>query len=174
MNDPQYPTGKFVPKTSPLTDDERASLVDRIRAAPAELRAAVEGLSDSQLDTPYREGGWSPRQITHHVADSHLNAFVRFKLGVTESKPTIKPYDQAEWAKLADSTLPIASSLGIVDGLHLRWVHLLESFAPADFTRALIHPEFGEIDLDYLLQMYAWHGRHHATQVSELRTRSGW
>jgi hypothetical protein len=174
MSDPRYPTGRFAPKGTELTAGERHALVDRIRVAPDELRASVSGLSDVQLDTPYRDGGWTPRQIAHHVADSHLNAFVRFKLALTESKPTIKPYDQVEWAKLPDAALPVAPSLEIVDGVHERWVRILEALAPADFAKALVHPEIGVIDLDYLLQLYAWHGRHHATQVGELRKRSGW
>ncbi len=173
--DLRYPTGRFTPKGAPLTAEERAALVERIEELPAELRAAVRGLDDEQLDTPYRDGGWSPRQITHHVADSHLNAFVRTKLALTEDRPTIKPYDQEAWAGLPDvSGPPVETSLAIVDGLHARWSRLLRSLAPEQFARAMVHPEIGDIDLDFLLQLYGWHGRHHITQIKELRARKGW
>jgi hypothetical protein len=174
-DDVRYPTGKFMPKGAPLTAEERAALVERIEALPAELRAALRGLDDAQLDTPYREGGWSPRQIAHHVADSHLNAFIRMKLALTEERPTIKPYDQEAWAALPDvSGLPVEHSLAIVDGLHARWAGLLRALATDQFARAVVHPEVGDIDLDFLLQLYGWHGRHHATQITELRARNGW
>lgn len=175
MESLQYPTGKFAPKGAPLTDDERTALQGRIRSLPGEARAALRGLSEAQLGTPYREGGWSPRQIVHHLADSHMNAFIRFKLALTEDVPTIKPYQQERWSELADVRgVPVETSLAILEGLHERWARLLASLAPADFTRRLRHPEIGEIDLDFLLQMYGWHGRHHVTQVTELRAREGW
>ncbi len=175
MESLQYPTGKFAPKGAPLTPDERRELQARIRTLPGEVRAAVKGLTDPQLDTPYREGGWSPRQVAHHLADSHLNAFVRFKLALTEDVPTIKPYDQERWSALADVRgVPVDASLAILDGLHERWSRLLGSLTEVDFARSLRHPEIGEIDLDFLLQMYGWHGRHHATQISDLRQRRGW
>lgn len=175
MSEDRYPIGEFEPKGEPLTSDERAALAERVTALPSDLDAAVEGLDEEQLDTPYRVGGWSPRQIVHHLADSHMNAFVRFKLGLTEERPTIKPYDQDAWTMLSDvERVPVAASLGIVHGLHARWARLLEGMADADFRRKLVHPEIGEIDLDYLLQMYAWHGHHHTTQIRELRTRMGW
>lgn len=168
----QFPTGRFSPKGAPLTDEERAAFRQRIAALPGEARAAVSGLDDAVLDTPYREGGWSPRQIIHHLADSHLNAFTRFKLGLTEDLPTIKPYDQELWAATADvSGVGVEASLAILDGLHERWARLLESLTPADFGRHLNHPEIGSIDLDFLLQLYAWHGRHHVAQVHGLRAR---
>lgn len=174
MIDERYPTGRFSAKGAPLTPEERAERVARIAALPAESRAAVAGLSDEQLDTPYREGGWSPRQITHHLADSHLNAFIRFKLGLAEDGPTIKPYDQDAWAAMPDSSLPVEASLGILDGMHARWVRLLETMTPEDFGRTVAHPEMGDIDLDFLLDLYAWHGRHHTTQITSLRDRQAW
>lgn len=171
----QYPTGRFSPKGAPLTDLERAAFRRRIAALPAEARSAVSGLDEAALDTPYREGGWSPRQIVHHLADSHLNAFTRFKLGITEDLPTLKPYDQDRWAETADvSGVGVDASLSILEGLHERWARLLESLAPPDFGRLLNHPEIGAIDLDFLLQLYAWHGAHHVAQVTALRVRRGW
>jgi hypothetical protein len=175
MESIQYPTGKFAPKGAPLTPDERRALMARIRALPGEARAAVRGLTDVQLDTPYREGGWCPRQIVHHLADSHANAFVRFKLALTEDAPTVKTYQQDRWAVLADVCgVPVEPSLSILDGLHERWSCLLEAMTSDDFTRCVHHPELGDIDLDFLLQMYGWHGRHHVTQVTALRAREGW
>lgn len=175
MDPLQYPTGRFSPKGAPLTDEERATFRERIAALPAEARAAVAGLDDAALDTPYREGGWSPRQIVHHLADSHLNAFVRFKLALTEDVPTIKPYHQDRWAATADvAGVGVDASLAILDGLHLRWARLLERLESADFGRRLRHPEIGEIDVDFLLQMYAWHGGHHVAQLRGLRAREGW
>jgi hypothetical protein len=173
--DLRYPTGKFAPKRAPLTTEERAALVERIAALPAELRAALHGLDDAQLDTPYREGGWSPRQIAHHVADSHLNAFIRVKLALTEDRPTVKPYDQEAWAALPDvSRLPVEHSLSIVDGLHARWTVLLRELTADQFSRVAVHPEMGDVDVDFLLQLYGWHGHHHTTQITDLRARSGW
>ena len=175
MESIQYPTGKFAAKGAPLTSDERRALIARIRALPGEARAAVRGLTDAQLDTPYRDGGWSARQIVHHLADSHANAFVRFKLALTEDAPTVKTYQQDRWAVLADvQGVPVEASLSILDGLHERWSRLLESMAGEDFARGVRHPEMGDIELDFLLQMYGWHGRHHVTQVTALRAREGW
>lgn len=175
MESLKYPTGKFAPKGAPLTEDERAALMTRIRTLPGEARAAARGLTDAQLDTPYREGGWSPRQIIHHLADSHLNAFVRFKLALTEDEPTVKPYDQERFSTLSDVRgVPVEASLAILEGLHERWSRLLSSLTPAEFARKVHHPEIGPIDLDFLLQMYGWHGRHHVTQVTDLRAREGW
>jgi hypothetical protein len=174
MDDLRYPIGSFTPKEGPLTPEERGDLVGRIRALPTALKVALEGLSEGQLDTPYREGGWSPRQIAHHLADSHLNAFVRTKLAATEDRPTIKPYDQEKWAESADVLgVPVESSTAILTGLHDRWARLLDSLEEQDFGRELEHPEVGEIDVDFLLQLYAWHGRHHVSQITELRKRMG-
>lgn len=175
MDDLRFPTGRFSPKGAPLTPAERTDFIERIAALPGQLAQAVAGLTDPQLDTPYREGGWCPRQIAHHIADSHMNAFVRFKLALTEDVPTIRPYAQEAWAATADVRgVPVEASLGIVDGLHQRWVALLGSLAGSDFARRVSHPEIGEIDVDFLLSMYAWHGHHHATQIAALRNRQGW
>ncbi len=174
-DDLRYPTGKFSPKTGPLGADERAILTDRIAEVPALLEEALGGLSDEQLDTPYRDGGWSPRQLTHHIADSHLNSFIRFKLAVTEENPKICTYEQAPWAETPDvRDVPVSASLAIVRGLHERWVHLLRSLRPDDFGRTVQHPEHGRIDLDFLLQLYAWHGHHHVAHIQGLRARQGW
>ena len=174
MTDLRYPIGNFS-YDGAMTDARRAACVARIAAAPAALRAAVAGLSDAQLDTPYRPGGWTVRQVVHHVPDSHLNAYCRFKLALTEDNPSIKPYDEAAWAKVADTArTPLEVSLALLDALHTRWVVLLESMTSADFARPLQHPERGAITLDWMLQLYAWHGRHHAAHVMELRKRQGW
>jgi hypothetical protein len=171
----QYPVGRFAPQPDPLTPDQRVSLIARIAVVPARARAAVDGLSDAHLDTPYREGGWSPRQIVHHLADSHLNAFTRVKLALTEDRPVIKPYDQDRWSEQADVLgVPVVSSLSILDGLHHRWVLLWNAMADDDFGRKALHPEIGEVSVDFLLQMYGWHGDHHVTQVEQLRQRRGW
>jgi hypothetical protein len=146
-----------------------------VAAAPAKLREAVRGLTPDRLDTPYRDGGWTPRQIVHHVPDSHLNAYVRFKLALTEDVPLIKPYDQDLWAGLDDSRLtPIETSLALVEALHVRWVILLRSLPDASFQRTFNHPEMGIVPLDRVLALYAWHGQHHAAQIAALRERRGW
>ena len=175
MDDLRYPAGRFTPKGAPLTPEERADFMDGIAALPGELKEALAGLSDAQLDMPYRDGGWSSRQIAHHIADSHLNAFVRFKLALTEDVPTIKPYGQEAWAALADvHGVPVEASVKIVEGLHQRWAQLLRALTPEQFARGLAHPEIGEIDLDFLLSLYSWHGHHHVTQIVALRQRQGW
>lgn len=171
--DLRYPIGP-ADKSSPLTGGERAQRIHAIAATPAQLRLAVAGLSDAQLDTPYRPGGWTVRQTVHHVADSHMNAFVRFRLGLTEDNPTIKPYDEKAWAELADMRLPVEISLRLLDGLHERLVHLLRSQTDAAFRRQIFHPENGPMTLDAMLSLYAWHGRHHTAHVTALRSRQGW
>lgn len=174
MSDPRYPVGKFEHRAS-LTPDDRRALIDEIEAAPKRLREAVDGLSDEQLDTPYRFGGWSLRQVVHHVPDSHLSAYTRLKLALTEESPTIKPYDESAWAMLPDAReTPIEVSLSLLDAVHYRFVLLLRAMRDEDFARKLVHPEHGTMDLDWLLQMYAWHGRHHVGHVTSLRERSGW
>ena len=159
--DLRYPVGR--PDRNPaLTPGERAQRIDTIAAAPAQLRLAVAGLSDQQLDTPYRPGGWTVRQVVHHVADSHINAYVRFRLALTEEQPRIKTYEEHLWAELIDAkTADPSLSLALLDALHHRWHLLLSSLGPADFARTATHPESGLINVDYLLQMYSWHGRHH-------------
>ncbi len=172
--DLRYPVGRFRRVTS-LTEAERQESIEAIAAAPARLRAAVLGLSDEQLDTPYRPDGWTVRQVVHHVPDSHMNAYIRWKLALTEDNPTIKVYRQDLWAGLADSLeTPVEVSLSLLEGLHDRWVRLLRSLAPEDFTRPLTHPENGPMTLDGLLVLYAWHGRHHVAHIAGLRERRGW
>lgn len=158
-----------------LTSQERRSAVDAIAATPSALRAAVKGLTDAQLDTPYRPEGWTVRQLVHHVADSHMNAYTRFRLALTEDNPTIKPYDEAAWAELPDArSLPIGVSLDLLDRIHERLVHLLRATKDADFQRTLQHPENGPMTMDSLLAVYAWHGRHHTAHVTRLRERMKW
>ena len=151
-------------------------MIGQIAAAPAHMREAVRGLSGEQLDTPYRDGGWSVRQVVHHVPDSHLNAYIRMKFALTENAPQIKPYDEAEWAKLADSRVtPVETSLTLLESLHERWVGLMRSLRVEDFARTLRHPEHeGILTLDWLIAMYAWHGRHHVAHITTLRERNGW
>jgi hypothetical protein len=153
----------------------RKRSIAAIRETPSALRAAVRGLSEAQLNTPYRDGGWTVRQVVHHVPESHMNAYIRFKLALTEDNPTIKPYNEDAWSNLGDVPLaPIEWSLDLLEALHARWVTLLELLPPADFARPLVHPDMGPIQLDRLLQMYAWHGPHHVAHVTTLRARSGW
>ena len=172
--DLRYPIGK-VQRVEKLTESQRRELIDAIAQTPAKLRAAVAGLNDKQLDTPYRPGGWTVRQVVHHLPDSHLNSFVRFKLALTEDEPTIKPYDEARWAELPDSKAPIEVSLSLLEDLHKRWILLLNALAPAEWQRTLRHPERpGPTTLDDNLQIYAWHGRHHVAHITALRERNGW
>ncbi len=171
--DLRYPIGR-PDRSSALSNEARRAAFDAMAATPAALRQAVDGLSDEQLDTAYRPGGWTVRTLVHHVADSHMNAYTRFKLALTEDNPTIKPYDESAWAQLADSTLPIAGSLAILDGVHERLDHLLRATPAESFARTLQHPENGPMTLDALLGVYAWHGRHHTAHVLALRDRSGW
>jgi uncharacterized damage-inducible protein DinB len=154
--------------------EERNSKIGEIRAFPPILRAAVDGLNDQQLDTRYRDGGWTARQVVHHVADSHANAYLRFKWLATEDHPTIKIYDQDVWASLPDSLLSVESSLRLLDGLHERWAGFLESLPAEAWSRTGMHPERGEVSLDNLLEIYSWHGAHHAGQITDLRARQGW
>lgn len=172
--DVQYPVGKFKPVTE-LNYAQRENLIGEIASAPERLKAAVAGLDDAQLDTPYREGGWTVRQVVHHLADSHLNAYVRFRLALTEAAPKIKTYDQAKWAELSDArTAPAGLSLGLLESLHGRWARLLQSLDAADFSKTIDHPEHGPMTLDHSLALYAWHGRHHVAHITALRERLGW
>jgi uncharacterized damage-inducible protein DinB len=174
MPDLRFPIGPC-PRDADLTPEKRRLWTDSIARTPQLLRDAVAGLRDEQLDTPYREGGWSVRQLVHHVPDSHLNAYTRFRLALTEVEPTIKPYDQQAWAELADSrNAPIEPSLALLEALHQRWVAMLESLADDDFARRFRHPEIGVVTLGEVLGMYAWHGPHHAAHVRGLRERKGW
>ncbi len=174
MTDLRYPIGKFAYDGS-LTEDQKQKFLDDIAHAPSNLRAEVKGLTDQQLDTPYRPEGWTVRQVTHHVPDSHLNAYIRTKLALTEEEPTIKPYAEDRWAQLADTrATPVEVSLALLDSLHDRWVRLLRSLQPNDLKRTYRHPERGVMDLSQTLAMYAWHGRHHVAHITGLRERNGW
>ena len=174
MKDPRYPIGKWE-RREELTPEERHDLIDAIAVMPAALRAAASGLTDAQLDTPYREGGWTLRQVVHHVPDSHLNAYVRFKLALTEENPTIRPYDEASWAALHDSrATPLATSLSLLESLHDRWVHLLQGMSDTDFRRTLEHPDNGQMTLDTMLSLYGWHGRHHTGHITATRESRAW
>ncbi|MFZ0861886.1 MAG: bacillithiol transferase BstA [Candidatus Sulfotelmatobacter sp.] len=174
MNDLRYPNGKFS-YDGHLTEDQKRAFLDDIAQTPANLRAAVKGLSEAQLDTPYRPGGWTVRQVVHHVPDSHLNSYVRFKLALTEDEPTIKPYAEDRWAELADTkTTPVEVSLTMLESLHDRWLRLLRSLTPEDWKRTFRHPELGAMTLEKTLALYAWHGRHHVAHITALREREGW
>ncbi|HYE86822.1 MAG TPA: putative metal-dependent hydrolase [Vicinamibacterales bacterium] len=159
--DPRFPTGKFVFVPN-QTAAERRDRIAAIGSFPSELKAAMPG---ARVDTPYREGGWTARQVVHHLADSHMNAFVRFRLTLTEDRPTVKPYREAEWAKLADSTLDPALSIQLLDALHQRWHVMLQAMSEADFSREAIHPDHGPVTIEWFLQVYAWHGRHHIGHI---------
>jgi uncharacterized damage-inducible protein DinB len=174
MNDARYPIGKFSYNGN-LTENQKGTFLNEIAQAPARLRAAVKGLTEAQLDTPYRPGGWTVRQVVHHVPDSHLNAYVRFKLALTEDAPTIKPYAEDRWAKLADTkATPVEVSLTLLDSLHDRWVRLLRALTTEEWKRTFRHPDLGPMTLEKTLALYAWHGRHHVAHVTALREREGW
>lgn len=170
--DPRYPVGRFDVRAG-VSDYELPRLIDQIADLPSRVRAAVEGLSEEQLETPYREGGWTVRQVVHHLPDSHVNAYVRTRLALTEDEPTIKPYEEARWAELPDArTGPVELSLTLLDGLHHRWVLLLRSLDSAQFDRTIRHPELGVMKLDTLVGLYAWHGRHHLAHITGVRERT--
>src|SRR5882672_4250054 len=174
MSDPRYPIGKFNYDGAP-SDEQRKKLVEDIAQTPTALRAAVKGLSPQQIETPYRDGGWTVRQVVHHLPDSHLNAYLRFKLALTEDQPTIKPYMEDRWAELQDTqSTPLEVSLALLDSLHTRWVRLLRSLKSADWKRNFLHPEMGAVSLEKSLALYSWHGQHHVAHVTELRKRMGW
>ena len=169
----RYPIGRLLLDATP-TPEKRIGWIASIEELPARMREAVAGLSDGRLDTPYRAGGWTVRQLVHHVADSHMNAYVRLKLALTETAPAVKGYDEKLWAELPDSRLPVEVSLTLLESLHGRWVTLLRSMKDETFERAWLHPEHGQRDLDFMLQLYAWHSRHHVAHVRSLREREGW
>ena len=172
--DPRYPVGKFEAPAS-YTPALRSQLIDTLAAQPAQLRTALHGLSPAQLDTPYRDGGWTVRQVAHHVPDSHANAYVRMRLALTEDTPSVKPYDEAKWAELPDArTMPPEVSLALLDALHARWVVLLRALTPEQFARRYVHPEYGTVPMEWVLAQYAWHGRHHIAQITTLRAAKGW
>jgi len=175
MSDPRYPVGPFVLEGA-ITPARREEWIGQIADAPLQLRSAVRGLSEAQFDTPYRDGGWTVRQVVHHVPDSHLNAYIRFKLALTEDNPTIKPYEEGRWAELPDTVATqIGVSLMLLEALHRRWVMLLRAMNEADWARTYFHPEHQKaFRLDGILAMYAWHGRHHVAHITGLRNRLGW
>lgn len=172
-DDLRFPVGRYTPGGE-ITPEQRQEWIGIVAACPARMRAAVQGLDDAQLDTPYREGGWTVRQVVHHVPDSHMNAYVRMKLGLTEDAPTIKTYEEAEWARLADAAMPVGVSLTLLEALHERWVAILRSLDETEWKRTFRHPEWGEMTLEDALGMYAWHSRHHVAHVTGLRERQGW
>jgi len=172
--DLSYPIGKFAPPDA-VGPDERHEWIDILAAAPARLRAAVDGLTALQLDTPYRPNGWTVRQVVHHLADSHMHSYIRYRLALTEENPTIKPYDQEKWAELPDARSGLVeTSLVLLEGMHSRWVALLQSMSATDFERTFFHPERGQVRLDATLALYAWHCRHHESHITGLRQRMDW
>lgn len=170
LDDLRYPIGRF----DPAAAGPRPQQIATLRELPARLRAAVAGLNEAQLDTPYRDGGWTVRQLIHHIADSHANCYIRIKLALTENAPTISAYDEAAWAKLPDSRLPVEVSLTMLDSVHARLGHLLESMSDEDYERTFIHPERGTVTLANNLAVYDWHSRHHTAHITRLRERMGW
>jgi len=174
MNDPRYPIGKFNYE-GPPSEEQRKKLIEDIAQTPAALRAAVKGLSPEQIETPYRDGGWTVRQVVHHVPESHMNAYIRFKLALTEDEPTIKPYEEDRWAKLSDvQSTPLEVSLSLLELLHDRWVRVLKSIRPEEWKRSFKHPQLGVVPLEKNLCLYSWHGRHHVAHITELRKRMSW
>jgi hypothetical protein len=172
--DSRFPIGKFAwPER--VTQADLTAYIETISLTPAELRAAVAGLSKEQLDTPYREGGWTVRQVVHHVPESHMNSYIRFKLALTEENPTIKPYDEDAWARLGDvDATPVEVSLSLLENLHSRWVALMKGLSESDWKRPFVHPEIGPVTLERNAALYAWHGRHHVAHITQLRERMGW
>jgi len=173
-NDLRYPIGKFQFPAS-VSSHDRQRFIGQIAEAPANLRAALEGLTPEQLDTPYRPGGWTVRQVVHHVPDSHMNSYIRFRWALTEDDPPVKGYDEARWAELPDArTGPVEMSLALLDAIHVRWTVLLRSLSEQDVARTFRHSELGSLRLDGVIALYAWHGRHHVAHIAALRQRMGW
>jgi hypothetical protein len=172
-HDLRYPVGPFTPVET--TAEIFSAATTEIERLPTNLHDAVRGLTDQQLDTPYRAGGWTVRQVVHHVADSHMNGLIRMKLALTEDNPTIKPYDENAWAQLPDTQLPIDVSLALLDHVHVRWISVLRSLTPAQLQRTFVHPEHGQtMTVGYHTQNYGWHSRHHVAHITSLRQRQGW
>ncbi len=172
--DLRYPVGEFRFPES-VNEQDLAMFIGQIAETPARMRAAIAGLSESQLDTPYRPGGWTVRQLAHHVPDSHINSYTRFRLALTEDQPVIKSYEEARWAELSDArSMPVEPSLVLLESLHARWVPLLRSLSEAEWKRTFRHPELGLIRLEQNAALYAWHGRHHVAHITSLRERMGW
>ncbi|MCR6109111.1 bacillithiol transferase BstA [Bacillus sp. A301a_S52] len=172
MEDLRYPIGQFEENAYSL--EQVNGWIEEMAKFTEDLRGAVKGLTDQQLDTPYREGGWTVRQVVHHLPDSHMNAYIRCKWALTEDKPTIKPYLEAEWAELPDASMPVDVSLALLDALHNRWMTLLTSLEPVDLEKTFRHPESGIVKLGISIGIYAWHGRHHLAHITSLRQRMGW
>jgi hypothetical protein len=174
MSDARFPIGKFHYE-GPPSADQRRKFIAEIEQTPAAVRAAIQGLSPKQLDTPYRDGGWTVRQVVHHVPESHMNAYIRFKLALTEDEPTIKPYAEDRWARLPDvQTTAVEISLALLENLHARWVVLLRTLQEPEWKRTFVHPEMGVVSLEKNLALYAWHGKHHTAHITELRKRMQW
>lgn len=171
--DPRYPIGKFE-KPETITAEDRRYAISALAELPEQLRNAVDGLDSGQLNTPYREGGWTVRQLVHHIADSHMNAFTRMRLALTEDWPTIKPYDEKAWATLHDSTAPVEWSLELIESLHARWVMMLQHLSEEQWQRGYVHPENGRQTLDVAALVYAWHSRHHVAHITHLRAHEDW
>ncbi|RFU66214.1 YfiT family bacillithiol transferase [Bacillus sp. V59.32b] len=171
--DLRYPIGEFNHRGS-ITLESINEWIKEIEIAPEDVKEAVKGLEDDQLDTPYRPNGWTVRQVVHHLADSHMNAYIRFKLALTENNPTIKPYQESEWAELPDSELPVEVSIMLLEALHTRWVTLLRSLTSTQLEQTFQHPDSGIVQVGYNIGLYAWHGRHHIAHITTLRKRSGW
>jgi hypothetical protein len=172
--DPRFPIGPYASPGN-VAAAERIDAIATLEGLPCHLRDAVEGLDDSQLDTPYREGGWTLRQVVHHVADSHMNAFIRLRKALTEDWPLISPYDEKGWALLVDSaTAPVGLSLDIIEGLHARWVRILESLTADEWQRGFKHPQMGPMTVEGATLLYAWHSRHHVAHITHLRKKRGW
>jgi uncharacterized damage-inducible protein DinB len=171
--DPKYPVGRFVAPAT-ITADERVNAIASLAELPEQLRNAVDGLSSAQLGTPYREGGWTVRQLVHHIADSHMNAFVRIRLALTEDWPTVKLFDEAAWAELHDAHAPVEWSLELIEALHARWVMLLQSLSEAQWQRGYDHPENGRMTVELAALVYAWHSRHHVAHITHLRAKENW
>jgi uncharacterized damage-inducible protein DinB len=174
MTDQRFPIGKFS-YAGPMSAEQKSECLDEIEQTPSRMRAAVAGLSDTQLDTPYREGGWTVRQVVHHVPDSHMNSYMRFKLALTEENPTIRPYAEDLWAELPEAkNAPVEVSLRLMENLHGRWILFLRGLKPEDWQRTFRHPKLGSMSLEKNLALYAWHGRHHVAHITGLRERMGW
>lgn len=172
--DPRYPIGKYS-RPDAITSQQRKLFLDQIEELPRKLNDAVSGLTEAQIDTPYRDGGWTVKQVVHHLADSHMHGYIRAKFAKTMDNPTIMPYDEKSWSELDDAAnLPIEISLGIINNVHARWTHFLRSLPQDEFALKLMHPENGPMTLDHVLALYSWHGRHHTAHVTELRNAKGW
>lgn len=169
----RFPVGEFS-LAGALTEDAIANAITEIEATPGALEAVVCDLTEAQLDTPYRPGGWTVRQVVHHLPDSHLNSYLRLKWALTEMNPTINTYDEAAWAELPDYAGPVAPALALLQALHVKWVYLFRSLPDSAWSRRFSHPDLGEMRVDELLAFYAWHGRHHVAHITSLRSREGW